>query len=55
LLFCLENELADDLLSVAGTAKVNPTPNAVVELFDDVVADPLEDGMHADGVFAGVS
>ena len=38
----------------AGIAKVNPTLNAVIEVFDDVVADPLKDGMRADGVFAGV-
>jgi amidase len=38
----------------AGIAKVNPTLNAVIEVFDDVVADPLKDGMRTDGAFAGV-
>jgi amidase len=38
----------------AGIAKVNPMLNAVIEVFDDVVADPLRDGMRADGPFAGV-
>jgi len=37
-----------------GIAKVNPTLNAVIEVFDDVVADPLKDGMHPNGAFAGV-
>ena len=38
----------------AGIAKVNPVLNAVIEVFDDVVADPLKDGMRPDGAFAGV-
>ncbi len=45
-------ELAEQVK--AGIAKVNPTINAVVEVFDDVVADPLKDGMNADGPFAGI-
>jgi amidase len=40
--------------SAAGVALVNPALNAVVELFDDVVADPLCDGMNPAGPFAGV-
>src|ERR1700761_3011160 len=38
----------------AAIAKVNPTLGAVIEVFDDVVADPLRDGMCPDGVFAGL-
>ncbi|MBI1778190.1 MAG: amidase [Proteobacteria bacterium] len=38
----------------AGIAKVNPAIGAVVEVFEDVVADPLKDGMRPDGIFAGV-
>ena len=40
--------------AVAGIAKVNPDLSAVVEVFDDVVADPLKDGMSPQGAFAGV-
>ncbi|WP_419899452.1 amidase [Roseomonas sp. USHLN139] len=40
--------------AAAGIAKINPALSAVVEVFDDVVADPLKDGMNPDGVFAGV-
>jgi amidase len=40
--------------AAAGVAKVNPALSAVVEVFEDVVADPLKDGMNAQGVFAGV-
>lgn len=40
--------------AAAGIAKTNPALSAVVEVFDDVVADPLKDGMNPDGVFAGV-
>jgi amidase len=39
---------------VAGIARTNVDLDAVVEVFDDVVADPLADGMRPDGVFAGV-
>jgi len=28
--------------------------NAVIEVFDDVVADPLRDGMNPAGLFAGM-
>ena len=40
--------------AVAGVAKVNPQVNAVVELFGDAVADPIQAGARADGFFAGV-
>jgi amidase len=40
--------------AAAGIAKTNPALDAVVEVFDDVVADPTQDGMNADGAFAGV-
>jgi amidase len=38
----------------AGIAKVDPAIGAVVEVFADVVADPLQDGMDPSGPFAGV-
>lgn len=38
----------------AGIARTNGALDAVVEVFDDVVADPLRDGMRPDGPFAGV-
>lgn len=38
----------------AAIAKTNPALSAVVEVFDDVVADPLRDGMNPAGAFAGV-
>jgi len=40
--------------TAAGIARLNPALSAVVEVFEDVVADPLRDGMSPDGVFAGV-
>ncbi|KAF1022928.1 MAG: 6-aminohexanoate-cyclic-dimer hydrolase [Paracidovorax wautersii] len=40
--------------TVAAVARVNPAISAVVELFDDVVADPLRDGLNPNGPFAGV-
>lgn len=40
--------------AAAGAALVNPALSAVVEVFDDVVADPLKDGMNPEGPFAGV-
>jgi amidase len=40
--------------AAAGIAMMNPALDAVVEVFDDVVADPTKDGMNPDGVFAGV-
>lgn len=40
--------------AAAGIAKTNPSVNAVVEVFEDVVADPLRDGMNPSGPFAGV-
>lgn len=38
----------------AAIAATNPALSAVVEVFDDVVADPLKDGMNPSGTFAGV-
>ena len=38
----------------AAIALVNPRLAAVVETFDDVVADPTRDGMDPNGAFAGV-
>jgi amidase len=40
--------------AAAAIEKINPSTSAVVEVFDDVVADPLRDGMNPDGFFAGV-
>lgn len=40
--------------AAAGIAKVNPLLSAVVEVFDDAVADPHQAGARADGFFAGV-
>ncbi|KAB2896266.1 MAG: amidase [Burkholderiaceae bacterium] len=40
--------------AVAGIGKTDPALNAVVEVFDDVVADPLKDGLNPDGPFGGV-
>ncbi len=40
--------------AAAGVAKINPAVHAVVEVFEDVVADPLKDGLNPDGPFAGV-
>jgi amidase len=40
--------------AVAAIAATDPQLSAVVEVFDDVVADPLKDGMDPDGPFAGV-
>jgi amidase len=40
--------------AAAGIAKVNPALSAVVEVFDDVVDDPLRDGLDPAGAFAGV-
>ena len=40
--------------AAAGIARLNPTLDAVVEVFADVVADPLRDGMNPEGPFAGV-
>lgn len=37
-----------------GIEAVNPHINGIIEVFDDVVNDPLLDGMNAEGVFAGV-
>ncbi|MBR0646487.1 amidase [Plastoroseomonas hellenica] len=40
--------------AAVGIAKTNPAVSAVVEVFEDVVADPLRDGMDPGGRFAGV-
>jgi amidase len=40
--------------AAAGIAMTNPALSAVVEVFDDVVADPTRDGMDPAGPFAGV-
>jgi len=40
--------------AAAGVAKINPAVHAVVEVFEDVVADPLKDGLNPGGPFAGV-
>ncbi len=40
--------------AAAAIAKTNPALSAVVEVFDDVVEDPLKDGMNQAGAFAGV-
>ena len=40
--------------AAAAIERVNPQVSAVIEVFDDVVADPLADGMNPDGFFAGV-
>lgn len=40
--------------AAAGIAKVDPALSGVVELFDDVVADPTRDGCNLDGPFAGL-
>lgn len=40
--------------AVAGIAKTDPALSAVVEVFDDVVADPLKDGLNPDGPLGGV-
>ena len=40
--------------AAAGIAMTNPAVSAVVEVFDDVVADPLKDGLNPAGPFAGV-
>ncbi len=45
-------ELAEQ--AATGVAMINPSVHAVVEVFDDVVADPLKDGLNLDGPFAGV-
>jgi Asp-tRNA(Asn)/Glu-tRNA(Gln) amidotransferase A subunit family amidase len=40
--------------AAAGIAKVNSALSAVVEVFEDVVADPARDGCNLDGPFAGL-
>ena len=40
--------------AAAGVAKINPAVHAVAEVFDDVVANPLQDGLDPAGPFAGV-
>jgi len=38
----------------AGVAKVDPTLSGVVEMFEDVIADPAKDGTNLEGPFAGL-
>ena len=45
-------ELAEQV--AAGIAMVNPKINAVIEVFDDTIKDPLKDGTDAKGPFAGM-
>ncbi|MBN8938582.1 MAG: amidase [Rhizobiales bacterium] len=40
--------------AAAAIDRMNPALGAVVEVFADVVADPLKDGMNPQGAFAGV-
>ena len=40
--------------AAAAIAMTNPALGAVVEVFDDLVADPLSGGLNAEGPFAGV-
>src|SRR3569833_991853 len=40
--------------AAAGVAKVNPALSGVVELFEDVIADPAKDGANLAGPFAGL-
>ncbi|WP_120007823.1 amidase [Teichococcus vastitatis] len=40
--------------AAAAIARTNPALDAVVEVFEDVLADPLRDGMNPQGAFAGV-
>ena len=40
--------------AAAAVAKVNPTLNAVIEVFSDAVAEPFKDGADPAGFFAGV-
>ncbi|MBV8167685.1 MAG: DUF1611 domain-containing protein [Alphaproteobacteria bacterium] len=39
--------------AAAAIARTDPALNAVIELFDDVVADPMRDGMNPAGPFGG--
>lgn len=45
-------ELAEQ--AAEAVAKVNPEIDAVLEIFDDAVKDPLTDGTNPDGIFAGL-
>ena len=40
--------------AAAGIAQTNPALDAVLEVFDDVVSDPLRDGLNPEGPLAGV-
>lgn len=40
--------------AAAAIEMLNPALDAVVEIFADVIADPLKDGLDPDGIFAGV-
>ena len=39
--------------AAAGIAATNPTLHGVIEVFDDVVQDPLKDGLNLDGPLGG--
>ena len=41
--------------AAAGIAKVDPTLSGVVEMFEDVIADPAKDGANLVGPFAGLA
>jgi len=41
--------------AAAGIAKVDPALSGVVEVFEDVIADPTKDGTNLEGWFAGLS
>src|SRR6516165_10393329 len=40
--------------AAAGVAKVDPILSGVVEMFEDVIADPAKDGANLEGWFAGL-
>jgi Asp-tRNA(Asn)/Glu-tRNA(Gln) amidotransferase A subunit family amidase len=40
--------------AAAGIVKINPTLSGVVEMFEDVIADPAKDGANLEGRFAGL-
>jgi amidase len=40
--------------AAAGIAKVDPALSGVVEVFEDVIADPARDGANLEGAFAGL-
>jgi amidase len=40
--------------AAAGIAKVDPELSGVIEVFEDVIADPAKDGSDLEGRFAGL-